>query len=36
MEQELKEFIEFKNNYNFKQLEITEDKEGNLYCNNIL
>ena len=36
MEQELKEFIEFKNNYNFKQLEITEDKEGNLYCKNIL
>lgn len=29
---ELKEFIEFKKNYKFKQLKIIE-KDGNLYCN---
>lgn len=33
---ELKEFIEFKNNYKFKQLKVTEKKDGNLYCDGIL
>ena len=33
---ELKEFMKFKENYNFKQLKITEDKQGNLYCDNVL
>lgn len=36
MKQELKYFIEFMNTYKFKQLEITEAKLGNLYCDNIL
>lgn len=35
MENELKEFINFKKNYNFKQLDIVE-KEGNLYCKDLL
>lgn len=29
---DLEEFIEFKKNYKFKQLKITTDKDGNLYC----
>lgn len=33
---ELKEFIEFKKNYKFKQLKITEREDGSLYCENIL
>lgn len=36
MKKELKDFIEFRENYKFKQLELTEDKDGNLYCENIL
>ena len=35
MEQELKEFIKFKKNYKFKQLDIIE-KDGNLYCEDTL
>ncbi len=35
MENELKEFIEFKKNYKFDQLE-TVEKNGNLYCKDIL
>lgn len=35
-EKELEEFIKFKENYKFKQLEIVEDKLGNLYCDNTL
>ena len=35
MKKELEDFIEFKNNYHFKQLDITE-KDGNLYCQNTL
>lgn len=35
MKKELEEFIEFKKNYKFKQLDITE-KDGNLYCKNTL
>jgi len=35
MENELKDFIEFKKNYKFKQLDIVE-KDGNLYCKDIL
>ena len=31
VKKELKEFIEFKNNYNFVQKEI-EEKEDGLYC----
>ena len=33
---ELEEFIKFKSNYKFKQLEIIEAKDGNLYCKDIL
>ena len=33
---ELKEFLDFKNNYKFKQLEITENEDGNLYCDGVL
>ena len=33
---DLEEFIEFKNNYKFKQLKITERKDGSLYCKSIL
>ena len=31
-EEELKDFKEFKKNYEFNQLEIVEDESGNLYC----
>lgn len=31
MDRELKEFIDYKNNYQFKQLDIVEDGD-NLYC----
>lgn len=33
---DLKDFIEFKKNYNFKQLKVIEKKDGNLYCDGIL
>ena len=33
---ELKAFIEFKNNYKFKQLKVTLKKDGNLYCEDSL
>ena len=33
---ELKEFIEFKKNYKFKQLKITKNKDGNLYCEGVM
>ena len=36
MEQELQEFKEFKKNYQFKQKEIIEDEQGNLYCEELL
>lgn len=35
-EKELEEFIKFKENYKFKQLEIVEDELENLYCDNTL
>ena len=33
---DLKNFNEFKKNYNFKQLKVTEDSNGNLFCDGVL
>lgn len=35
IKKELKEFKEFKKSYNFKQKEVTEKKDGSLFCDNI-